>query len=54
VDIVIFSPSEGTNTVPMIHHHDLMLTLEHLAVSPQNFPSFFIPAVDHSIGTLER
>jgi len=50
---VIFSAAAGANTVPMIHHADLVQILEHLSTSPAAFPNFFIPAVDFSTATLK-
>jgi hypothetical protein len=51
---VVYSPSSGANTLPTIHHRDLLLLLEHLATCPEAFPSFFIPAVDFCAESLQR
>ena len=51
---VVFSPTEGSNCVPMIHYADLLQILEHLTMTPAEFTNFFVPAVDFSAAPLKR
>ena len=40
---VVFSYSEGSNSVPMIHYRDMLRMIEHLTLSLDGFPKFFCP-----------
>lgn len=50
---VVFSYSEGSNSVPMIHYRDMLRMIEHLTLSLDGFPNFFVPAVDYGAAPLK-